>query len=257
MTPRSPDIPRADGVLAAPAGKQGNAHRRHRLAWLGALRRLPRHVARTMPWVPLLSGCAAGLAFLVILADLADTYHHSLSQGTVRFAFLPAIAGLAFVLRVPFRPLTQVTPVPAWVTAAGHLLLAAPVLLATGWAELRIMGHTIPAHSPVPAPVYPLIAQLAGWCAITVAAAACVERSRYADLGGAIAVPVTFAAIALCWYVPGALGLLAGPSANARGLTIAWYAVAIAAASVGWMAMRDQWHRYSRHLGGTRTPGGP
>ena len=47
-----------------------------------------------------------------------------------------------------------------------------------------------------------MIAQLTGWCAVTVAAAACADRSRYADLGGAIAAPVSFAAIALAWYTP-------------------------------------------------------
>ena len=86
---------------------------------------------------------------------------------------------------------------------AGHVLLAAPVLAVTCWAQLRIMAHTIPPHAlGHPPAVYPLIAQLTGWCAVTVAAAACVDRSRYADLGGAIAAPVSFAAIALAWYAP-------------------------------------------------------
>jgi hypothetical protein len=89
------------------------------------------------------------------------------------------------------------------VAPAGHLLLAAPILAVTCWAQLRIMAHTIPPHAPSrPPAVYPLIAQLTAWCAVTVAAAACVDRSRYADLGGAIAAPVTFAAIALAWYAP-------------------------------------------------------
>ena len=122
----------------------------------------------------------------------------------MRLAFLPAVAALAFVLRAPFRPVTQATPVPAWVAPAGHLLLAAPVLAATCWVQLRIMAHSIPPHAPsahAPA-VYPLIAQLTGWCAVTVAAAACADRSRYADLGGAVAAPISFAAIALAWYSP-------------------------------------------------------
>jgi hypothetical protein len=51
---------------------------------------------------------------------------------------------------------------------------AAPVLAITCWVQLRIMAHTIPAHavSHLPA-VFPVIAQLTGWCAVTVAAAAC------------------------------------------------------------------------------------
>lgn len=208
---------------------------------------LARHIARTMPWVTLISGCAAGLAFLAIMADLADTYHHPLSQGTVRLAFLPAVAALAFVPRTPFRPLTQTSPVPAWVTPAGHLLLAAPVLAATCWAQLGIMNHTIPPHSPGSSPaLYPLIAQLVSWCATIVAAAACADRSRYADLGGAIAAPVTFTAILVAWNLPVTARVLVEPFATARGVTIAWYAVASAALVLTCVAMRDRWHRYSR-----------
>ena len=208
---------------------------------------LARHIARTMPWVTLISGCLAGLAFLAIMADLADTYHQPLSQSTVRLAFLPAVAALAFLLRAPFRPLTQTTPVPAWVTPAGHLLLAAPVLAATCWAQLGVMNHTIPRHTLGPPPaVYPLIAQLAGWCAVAVAAAVCVDRSRYADLGGAIAGPITFAVIALAWYAPFAARYLVEPPATALRVTSGWYIIASAALALTSLAMRDHWHRYSR-----------
>jgi hypothetical protein len=160
-----------------------------------------------------------------------------------------AVAALAFVPRVAFRPVTQAVPAPAWVAPAGHLLLALPVLAATGWVQLRIMAHTIPPRISIqPTAVYPLIAQLTGWCAITAAAAACVGRSRYADLGGAIAVPVSFGAIALAWYVPVSARLLAGPSATAHGVTIGWYVIASAAFVLTCAALRDQWHRYSRKL---------
>ena len=74
------------------------------------------------------------------------------------------------------------------------------------------------------------------------------SRSRYADLGGAIAAPVSFAAIALAWHVPVSARLLVGPPATAHGVTIAWYAVASAALALTCVAMRDQWHRYSRNL---------
>jgi hypothetical protein len=245
VTPRSPGIPHVEDVPAATDRERSRHARRHRLAWLRALPLLARHIARTMPWVALISGCVAGLAFLAIMANLADTYHHPLSQGTVRLAFLPAIAALAFVLRAPFRPLIQTTPVPAWVTPAGHLLLAAPVLAATGWALLGVMNHTIPPHSP-PTAVYPLIAQLAGWCAVAVAAAACVDRSRYADLGGAIAAPVTFIFIALAWYAPVSARFLVQPPATALRLTSGWYVIASAALALACVATRDQWHRYPR-----------
>ena len=247
VTARSPDIPHADGAAPASVGQRSRPARRHRLTWLGTLPLLARHVARTMPWVTLISGCLADLAFLAIMADLAETYHYMLSQGTVRLAFLPAVAALAFVLRAPFRPLTQTTPVPAWVTPAGHLLLAAPVLAATCWAQLGVMNHTIPGHAPGPPPaVYPLIAQLAGWCAVAVLAAACVDRSRYADLGGAVAAPITFAVIALAWYGPVAARYLVEPPATALRVTSGWYIIASAALVLACLAMRDQWHRYSR-----------
>jgi RNA polymerase sigma-70 factor (ECF subfamily) len=118
-------------------------------------------------------------------------------------------------------------------------------LALTCWARLRIMAHTIPPGSHPPA-VYPLIAQLTGWCAVTVAAAACVDRSRYADLGGATAVPVSLVAIALAWYVPVTQRFLVEPPATAGAVTIAWSAIATAALALAGAAMRDQWHRYTR-----------
>jgi hypothetical protein len=144
---------------------------------------------------------------------------------------------------------TQATPVPAWLAPAGHLALAAPVLAVTCWAQLRIVAHAIPPHtlSHLPA-IYPLIAQLIGWCAVTVAAAACADRSRYADLGGAIAAPVSFAAFALAWYMPVTSRFLVEPPATAHGITIAWYSIATAALALSCAAMRDRWHRYTRNL---------
>ena len=214
-----------------------------------ALPLLARHLIRTMPWVTLITGCLAGTILLAILAHVADNARQPLDQGTVRVAFLPAIGALAFVPRVPFRPLTQATPVPAWVAPAGHVLLAIPVLAATCLTQLRIMAQTIPSHTiGDPAALYPLIAQLTGWSMVTVAAAACIGRSRYADLGGAIAAPVSFAAIALAWYAPVSARLLVAPPATAPALTLAWYAVSSAALALTCAALRDQWHRYSRRL---------
>ena len=225
------------------------ARRRPRLSWLRALPLLARPITRTMPWVTMLTGCLAGTGYVAVLAHVAGASHSPLGQSTVRLAFLPAIAALAFVPSAPFRPLTQATPVPAWVAPAGHLLLAALILTVTCWTQLRIMAHTIPPHALGRTPaIYPLIAQLTGWCTVTVAAAACSQRSRYADLGGAIAAPVSFAAIALARYAPITSKLLTEPPAAPHGVTIAWYAIATAALALTCVAMRDQWHRYSRNL---------
>jgi hypothetical protein len=243
MSTRSPDAPQSAGPSLAAGGERRRPARR--LAWLGALPLLARPITLTMPWVTLITGCLAGLIYLAILAHAADTAHWLLSQGYVRFAFVPAIAALAFVARAPLRPLTQTTPVPAWVTSASYLVLAAPVLVATCWAELRIVAHAVPRHADHPA-VYPLIAQLTGWCMVTVAVAAWADRSRYADLGGVIAALVSFAAVALAWYLPVTARYLVDPPATPRHVTIAWYAIATAGLALTCMAMRDRWHRYAR-----------
>jgi hypothetical protein len=146
-------------------------------------------ISRTMPWVTLISGCLAGTGYLAVMARVAGASRSPLDPGTVRLAFLPAIAALAFVLRAPFRPVTQATPVSAWLAPAGHIVLAVPVLAVT-------------------------------------CCAACADRSRYADLGGAIAAPVSFAAIATA------------------GLALSC------------AAMRDRWHRYTRRLHRLSSPRG-
>jgi hypothetical protein len=240
-----PNILNTEG--ASPAqGQPVRPAQRSRLSWLPVLPLLARPISRTMPWVTLLVGCLAGIVYLAIVAHVAKTSGWLLGQGNVRLAFLPPVAALAFVLRVPFRPLTQAVPVPDWVAPAGHVLLAVPILAATCYAQLRIMTQTIPPHTlGHPPAVYPLMAQLTGWCAVTVAAAACVGRSRYADLGGAVAAPVSFAAIALAWYAPITSRFVVEPPATPDGATIAWYATAAAASALTIVAMRDQWHRYS------------
>jgi hypothetical protein len=220
--------------------------RRSRPSWFRALPLLARPIARTMPWGTLLAGCLAGAVYLAIVAHAAKTSGWLLGQGNVRLAFLPAVAAMASIVRVPFRPLIQAVPVPAWVGPAGHLLLAVPILAVTCWVQLRIMTWTIPPHAiGHPPAVYPLIAQLTGWCAIAIIAAACTGRSRYADLGGAVAAPVSFAVIALAWYAPITSRILTGPPATAHSVTIAWYAIAAAASALTCAALRDQWHRCS------------
>jgi hypothetical protein len=231
--------------LRRTTGQPLRGARRPRLSWLRALPLLARHITRTMPWTTLITGCLAGLAGLAVVAHVADSPHRPFSQVAVRLAFLPAVAALAFVPRGWFQPVSQATPVPAWVGPAGHLLLAVPVLAVTCWAQLRIMAHTIPPHlRGHPPAVYPLIAQLTGWCLLAVAVAACVDHSRYADLGGAIAAPVSLTAIAFAWYTPVIRRVLIEPPATAHGVTIAWYAIATAALALTCAAMRDRWHRW-------------
>jgi hypothetical protein len=230
-----------------PGRRAATARRRPagtRLSWLRAGRPAAPHIIASMPWATLGCGCLAGVLLVAILAHVAGTAHAPIGTGTVRLTFVPAVAALGFVLREPFRPLTRATPVPAWVTPAGHVVLAVPVLAATCWAQLGIAAGTIPAGVPAPA-VYPLAAQLTGWAAVTVAAAACVGRTRYADLGGAMAVPVAFATIALARYVPATAPFLTDPPAGPQAASIAWYAVTAIALALTAIALHDPWYRYS------------
>ena len=198
---RSVSPPQAEDAPPAP-GPPRPRPPRSRLSWLRTLPPLARHIVSSMPWVTLLSGCVVGTAILALMAHNARNSLSPLNHSAVHVAFLPAVAVLAFVLNAPFRPLTQATPVPAWVTPAGYLLLAAPVLAVTCWAQLGLMDYSMPpaaGHAPA---IYPLIALITGWCAVTVAIAACAQRSRYANLGGAIAAPVSFALITFSWFLP-------------------------------------------------------
>jgi hypothetical protein len=123
----------------------------------------------------------------------------------------------------------------------GHLVLAAPFLVATCWAELRIMAPVISAAGARPdsdMPIYALTAQLIGWSMIAVATAACIARSRYADLGGAIAAPLTFTLIAFAWYTPQTARFLVKPLASTHTVAIGVVALVLTCA-----AMRDHWHR--------------
>jgi hypothetical protein len=245
-------------AASATSGQSIRRTRVSRLSWLRALPLIARHIARTMPWTTLITGCLAGTAALAVVAQVARSAW-PLGQGAVRLAFLPAIAALAFVPRAWFRPVTQATPVPAWVGPAGRILLAAPVLAVTCYAQLRIMDHTFTVRTNslqsyghlaafYPPAVYPLIAQLTGWCVVTVAAAVCVDRSRYADLGGAVAAPVVLVAIGIVWYAPITSRFLVVPPAAAHAVTITWYVIAAVALVLTCAAMEDRWHRYSRRL---------
>jgi hypothetical protein len=218
--------------------------RRPRLSWLRALPLLARPITRTMPWRTLIAGCLTGTAVLAVVAHVADSAHWQLSQGAVRFAFAPAVAALAFLPRAWFRPVTWATPVPAWVAQTGLIVLAVPVLAVTCWMQLLITARTIPAPGRPPA-IYPLLAQLTGWCLLAVAIAACVDRSRYADLGGAIAAPASLLAMAVAVYAPEINRHLFTPPASPRAVSVTWFAIAAVALALTCAALRDHWHRYA------------
>jgi hypothetical protein len=224
-----------------------NPVERPRRFWIRSVPGLARHTFATMPWVTLIAGCASGTFVLAVMAHFAG--HSALNQDNVRLMFLPAVGALAFVPHVHFRPVVQTTPVPTWIAPAGQVLLAVPVLALTCWVQLTLMTSTFAAQDAKHLPaVYPLIAQLTGWCLLSLSIAACCERTRYAALSGAIAAPLTFVAIAVAAFVPPLDRHLLSPPETARIDTIAWYSISAAALALGIVAIRDQWHRYVRRL---------
>jgi hypothetical protein len=229
-------------------------HRRAPRFWPRALLALAPHVLRTVPWATLLAACSIGT---VLLALLAQTSHTPLDQDTVRLSFLPAVAALAFVPRPPSQALAGTAPVPGWVIPAAQTLLAVPVIAITCWAQLVIMTSTVPAGAGHPPAIYPLVAQFTGWSTLGVAAAAVCSRSRYSDLGGAIAAPVALVAIALAWVTPGVKDALAVPPATPETATIAWCSLAAGALALAAAGMRDRWHRYTRPRLRWRSGNGP
>lgn len=119
--------------------------------------------------------------------------------------------------------------------------------MVTCWVQLLLIHpRTQPGVISLAPAIYPLLAQLTGWCALTVAVAAGTDRSRYADLGGALAAPVSLALIALATYGPETSHLLETPPAGTHAVTAAWYSIATASLALTYLAMRDRWHRYTR-----------
>ncbi len=167
----------------------------------------------------------------------------------MKLTLLPAITALTFAPRTPLRALTQSAPLPAWIAPATRIVFAIPALALTCWVQLVIMAHSHPAadrHHLVA--IYPLIAQLTGWAAVAVAVAACCDRTRYSDLTGPIATPITLALVAFTWLAPGVNHLLETGPATARTAIIAWYTIAAALLALTAAALQDPWHRYTRRL---------
>ena len=205
------------------------------------------HILRTMPWVTLLASCAAGTALLDLTAHVLHASHSTVNQNTMRFTFLSAIAALAFVPQAPFRLIRRTVPVPSATTSAGHILLSVPIVAATCWLQLRIIDAGVPRLFVRPA-VYPLVSQLVAWTALALAAATCLDRSRYDDVGGAIAAPLTLIIIGVFWFAPFLKEHLVTPPASAHSAAIAWYAITAPSLVAISLALRDPWRRYFKHL---------
>jgi hypothetical protein len=242
---------RVTAARAAPAhaaaGLQRPAGRRVMLA---------RHVARTTSWGPLLAGCVTGIGVTVALRIFAGPIESPSALGLgVRASFVPVVAGLAFLLHDPYRQLTRALPARTWLPSALRLAMALPALGLSSVVQLlmaaRALAVDLQAARP-PAGSLPwlaLTAELAAWCAVALALAAGLERTRWHDLAGLVAAVCALAVVAALALAP--LHLLPGTiidmtSAQQRQWAAAWQlwaAVAAAAAVIAGWAAGDPWRR--------------
>jgi hypothetical protein len=212
------------------------------------------HLARCVPWLPLLAGCCLGSGLSLAMAATAREQDPRLVLTVVRVALVPVLAGLAFLLDDRHWQLAGSLPVPGWLSSAGRVLLAAPVVALTCWLQLdlgdRALARTLAGsgqHAVIPA--LQVSVEFAAGCAITLAAAAVVQRSRWHDLGGAAAVPLALAAAAGLaaspWHLlptafPGRTGPL--PPGWTRPTLLTALVVVLAAIVAAWSS-RDRWRR--------------
>jgi hypothetical protein len=220
--------------------------------WTAMLRPAAGHLARTMPWRPLLAGCGTGAALLTA-ASFTSTLRQTSSMVTVvRLGFVPVVVGLSFLLREPGRDLATSFPAPGWLAAAARLALAVPVIAATACVQFGL-ASSASRGAPPGAMAFPgrvpwlaLSAELTAWCAVTTAAAALVARSRWDSLGGAVAAPAALALIAALGYWPP--HLLPAPTDGAEQLSWqhahqAWALLVLAGTAAACWASRDRWSR--------------
>ena len=234
-------------VPAHAAPRRRHARSGTALAW---------HVAQALPWGTLLAGCLTGIGVTAALRIFAGPTETPVDLGGgVRASFVPVMAGLAFLLHDPNRQLTGALPAPAWLTPAIRVALAVPVLALTGAIQLDLGARALAVDlhtTGQPAAELPWVAlttELAAWCALALALAAGLDRTRWRELAGVVAAVGALA-------VAGALALLPlhmlpaaiteMTRAQARQWTAAWrlWAAAggAAALTAAWAA-GDPWRR--------------
>ncbi len=188
-----------------------------------------------MPWGVLITACAVGLGISLAVHEFPSPLQ-SASGVTlaIHASFFPAVAAVAFLAYDPHRNLTAALPAPAWFTAAAHTVMALPVIGVTAYLQLELTTTKIASLSPdtVLADVrWPAqVAELVAWSAIAAAAASVVGRTRWRELGGAVAAPAALALIVLA------------SAASPRPAWIWWVVAATAGLIAAWES-RDPWLR--------------
>jgi hypothetical protein len=212
-------------------------------------------VAASMPWGPLLAGCLAGLAVSVVGRLRASPLDASPAAALLscRASFGLVVAGLAFLLADPHRPVSACLPAPAWLTSALRVLLAAPAVACTAAIQLGLAAASqrVLQHAREPGlPWLSLAAELAGWCAVALAASAALQRTRWHDIGGVLAVALTLSCLAalsrLPWHpFPVLMGTRAAGAAWTKAGWL-WASVCGSGLAVAAWSSRDSWRRLGR-----------
>jgi len=239
------------------ATRRGPAHAARATPRHGAGRAaLARHVAGLLPWGPLLAGCLTGIGVTAALRIFAGPIETpaELAAG-VRAAFVPVIAGLAFLLHDPNRQLTGALPARPWLTPAIRVGLALPALVMTGAIQLYLAARALAVdlhaagQQAAELPWVALTAELAAWSALALALAAGLDRTRWRDLAGFAAAALALAVVGASALIPVHLlpvAIVSLTSAQRHYWTVAWrlWAATGAAAAViaGWAA-GDPWRR--------------
>lgn len=238
--------------LSAPTARGGNRLRSPAQA-------VP-HLARTQPWAPLVGAAAMGLLVVLTMSRFAGPFQRpSVLVAGLRTAFAATALGMAFLLRDPTDDLLEALPTPVRFLRATRLLIAVPAFVLAGAGQLALANHALAAdqalqglaHRPLAWPG--LAIELAGFCGLTLLAAAMVGRGRWREHGGALAGPLGLGLIAALCLAP--LGLtptayLLHPTHADHGAwrvaEAAWSAVAVLSAVLAGWASRDRWQRLAR-----------
>jgi hypothetical protein len=215
------------------------------------------YLVRTQPWGAVAGAAGLGLFIVVVIASSSGLLQspEDLVIG-LRSAFVATSLGIAFVSSDATGELVEALPVPAWRLCAVRLALTLPALALSGAGQIVIGAHAFTVddrlqglgHRPLAWPG--LASELVGFCGLLVIATAVVNRSRWRDLGGALAAPLGLGLIALLALLP--LGLL--PSTYLFSPTRVshrtweqaewtWVAVAAVSGVIAAWANGDRWHR--------------
>jgi len=214
------------------------------------------HVARLTPWGPLLAGCLAGIGVTLALRIFAGQSESAAALGVgVRASFLPLTAGVAFLLHDPARQLTGALPARAWLTPAMRAGLALLVLCGSCTLQFAVAAGALAvdlraAGQPSAGlPWLALAGELAAWCAVALALAAGLERTRWQNLAGVIAAMGAMAMVGALARAPFHLfsATIADMTrAQQQQWTLAWQlwvAAGIAAGCAAAWAVGDPWRR--------------